>query len=296
MPTFKDSKSSWLVKAYNNYEFLNSPPARIIRILAEMVEPATRLRKHNIWNTVVFFGSARTLPQEVALQRLKKIERKMKKGKSLPVKVRSLYAQALRDLKMSRYYEDAAQLSYKLTRWFMDPPNQRLNFIVCSGGGPGIMEAANRGAKKARGRSMGLNIALPLEQTPNRYQTKEISFEFHYFFIRKFWFFYLAKALVIFPGGFGTLDEFFELLTIIQTEKSSKYMPVILYGKEYWNELINFNAFVKWGTVSSEDLKLFTILDDVDSAFEYLKRELTKHHFRKTSGEQKKIVPKFPMA
>jgi len=289
-------KNSWLVKAYNNYEFLNSSQGRIIRILSEMVEPAARLRKYRIWNTVVFFGSARTVPKAQALRNLRAVEPRFKNSRRHSKKLLAEYYRAKRDLTMSRFYEDAARLSHKLTKWFMEEKNKHLNFVICSGGGPGIMEAANWGAKKAKGRSMGLNISLPQEQYPNRYQTRDISFEFHYFFIRKFWFFYLAKALVIFPGGFGTLDELFELLTLSQTGKTRKFMPVILYGKQYWQELINFETFVKWGTVSAKDLKLFRIFDDVDSAFEFLKNELNEHHFRKTTGEQKKFVPKLPMA
>jgi uncharacterized protein (TIGR00730 family) len=167
-----------------------------------------------------------------------------------------------------------------LTLWFKEPQNRDKNFVVCSGGGPGMMEAANRGATKAKGKSMGLNISLPHEQTPNPFQSKEISFEFHYFFIRKFWFFYLAKALVVFPGGFGTLDELFEILTLIQTQKSKKYMPVILYGSDFWKELINFDVMLKWGVISRDDLSLFKMFDDVDSAFKYLKGELSKHYLQ----------------
>jgi len=188
---------------------------------------------------------------------------------------------------MSAYYEDAVRLSEKLTHWFNEPQNVEKKFVICSGGGPGIMEAANRGARKAKGLSIGLNINLPAEHYANPYQTKEISFDFHYFFIRKFWFFYLAKALVIFPGGFGTLDELFELLTLIQTEKTKKYMPIVLYGRTYWDELINFDTLVKWGTISRQDLKLFHIIDDVDSAFLFLKKELIKHYLKKSNKKRK---------
>jgi len=186
------------------------------------------------------------------------------------------FEQAQRGLIMSRYYEDAALLAEKLTRWSLSIENPAKRFYICSGGGPGIMEAANRGAQNAGGPSIGLNISLPFEQTPNPFQTRELSFEFHYFFVRKYWFFYLGKALVIFPGGFGTMDELFELLTLVQTQKTKKYMPIILYGSEYWNELINFNALVKWGTINREDLNLFHFFDDVDSAFEFLRDELLK--------------------
>jgi uncharacterized protein (TIGR00730 family) len=181
---------------------------------------------------------------------------------------------------MSHYYEDAIRLSEKLTRWSLGIRDRRRRFLICSGGGGGIMEAANRGARKAGGTSIGLNISLPMEQTPNRYQSRDLSFEFHYFFIRKFWFFYLAKALVAFPGGFGTMDELFELLTLVQTKKTRKYMPIILYGKEYWHRVLNFDALVEAGTIEAEDLKIFRYFDDVDVTFEYLKDELTKHYVR----------------
>ncbi len=267
-----------LIKAYNNYEFLNSPPARIIRVMAEMIEPSTRLRKYNTWNTVVFFGSARILPQKEAFKKLSEIKQKLKDGNGNSEELKLAQKLAQRDVTMSRYYEDAVKLSQKLTIWFKELEQKDKRFMVCTGGGPGIMEAANLGAKKADGNSIGLNISLPWEQYPNIYQTKDLAIEFHYFFIRKFWFFYLAKALVVFPGGFGTLDEFFELLTIIQTGKSKKYMPVVLYGSEYWNKVINIEEMYNWGTISKEDLELYRIFDDVEETFEYLQQELTQHY------------------
>jgi uncharacterized protein (TIGR00730 family) len=267
-----------IAKAYNNREFLNSPPARIIRVLSEMVEPAARFRKYNIWNTVVFFGSARTQPIRAARRKLRELEKSFKSRKKITPALTRQLDEAKRDITMARYYEDAARLSEKLTRWFMSFDSKRPHFRVCTGGGPGIMEAANLGAIRAGGESVGLNISLPTEQEPNPYQNQELAFEFHYFFIRKFWFFYLAKALIVFPGGFGTLDELFELLTIIQTGKSHKYMPVILYGNDYWNEVMNIDNMVKWGTISKSDLKLFKKFDDVDETYEYLKRELTEHY------------------
>jgi len=275
------TKKIKLVKAYNNYDFLNSPPARTLRVLAELIEPADRLRRKDIQDTVVFFGSARTLPMAAARSNLNKIRQKIKNNKSPKKKLGDEKAQAERDVIMAQYYEDANELAEKLTRWFLEPKNCFDKFLICSGGGPGIMEAANRGARTAGGQSIGLNISLPFEQTPNPYQSKELSFDFHYFFIRKFWFFYLAKALVVFPGGYGTLDEFFELLTLIQTGKTKKYMPVILYGRKFWKEILNFNGFVKWGVISQNDLKLFKIYDTVDSAFEYLTKELKKHYLSK---------------
>jgi uncharacterized protein (TIGR00730 family) len=245
--------AAWPLKAYKNLDFLNSPDARIIRVLAEFTEPQARLRRAGVYNTVVFFGSARAAapenkPNEEGAKRL------------------------------SRYYEHAATLAKKLSAWSQTIENPRKRFYVCTGGGPGIMEAANRGAREAGADSVGLNISLPMEQYPNPYQKHELSFEFHYFFIRKFWFFYLAKALVVFPGGVGTLDELFELLTLVQTNKTKKYMPIVLFGSEFWNEVVNFEALVKWGTISEKDLALFRIFDDVDEAFEYLKTELTKHY------------------
>ncbi|MFH1593888.1 MAG: LOG family protein [Candidatus Omnitrophota bacterium] len=245
-----------------------------------MIEPEHRLRKYRIKNTIVFFGSTRTLPKNVALKNLKKIENEIKRSGSSSIKLNLHLEKAKNALKMSQYYEDACELSRKLSSWFKQLKRTDKRFVICTGGGPGIMEAANRGAQKAKERSIGLNISLPMEQYPNPYQTKDISFEFHYFFIRKFWFFYLAKALIIFPGGYGTFDELFELLTIIQTGKSKKHMPVILYGKDYWEKVLNFSEMVKWGTIDRQDLSLFRTCDTVDDAFKYLQRELTKHYLR----------------
>jgi len=274
------AKKDWLVKAYNNRNFINSPSARLIRILAEMLEPENRFEKHNVRDTVVIFGSARTLPRSQALSKFRPVEKKFKKSKSPSAKLKRSYEDARRQLKMSQYYEDALNLSKKLTNYFKKLKKQGKNFLICSGGGPGIMGAASCGAKLAGGRSIGLNISLPEEQFPNPHQTKELSFEFHYFFIRKFWFFYLAKALVVFPGGFGTLDELFELLTLTQTKKSRKKMPVILYGRDYWEKVINFKEMVKWGAISKEDLKLFKISDNVDDTFNYLKKNISKSPIR----------------
>lgn len=270
---------SGMTKAYNNYEFLNSPAAREIRVLSEIAEPAHRLRKARIFNTVVFFGSARTLPRKEAQRRLAIAEALARTKGHNRASARKKLSEALAAVEMSRYYEDAVKLSSRLTRWFNEPEHKQHQLVICSGGGPGIMEAANKGSKMAGGQSIGLNISLPMEQHPNPYQTKDLSFEFHYFFIRKFWFVYLARGLVIFPGGFGTLDEFFELLTLVQTRKTKKTMPIVLFGTDYWREIVNFDALRRWGMISPGDLKLFRMLDTVDETFEYLTQEIKKHYF-----------------
>lgn len=256
-------------KAYNNKEFLNSRDARILRIMAEFLEPFKRFREQKIKDTIVFFGSARLKDNKTAKQNLNKL----KKAGAPKIKIKD----AEIDLEMSKYYEDTAELAYLMTHWSMRlrPPRR---FVVCSGGGPGIMEAANRGARRAKGLSVGFNISLPFEQYPNLFITKELNFEFHYFFMRKFWFAYLAKALVIMPGGYGTLDEFFELLTLVQTGKIKKKMPIVLYDKNYWNSILNLNEMYIRGMISKKDLNLFKIVDSVDEAFEFLKHELSKHY------------------
>jgi uncharacterized protein (TIGR00730 family) len=269
-----DNDLTWPIKAYKNLDFLNSPDARPVRVLCEFLEPAARFRHLHVRNTIVFFGSTRILPRDAAEKNLRQVEDECAAAAGQREMITEKIEHARRGLVMSRYYEDAVLLAEKLTRWSLSLENPAKRFYICSGGGPGIMEAANRGAQQAGGQSIGLNISLPFEQTPNPFQTKKLSFEFHYFFVRKYWFFYLGKALVIFPGGFGTMDEMFELLTIVQTMKTKKYMPIILYGSDYWHEIINFNALVKWGTISREDLSLFHFFDDVDSAFEFLRDEL----------------------
>ncbi|NIP14936.1 MAG: TIGR00730 family Rossman fold protein [Gemmatimonadetes bacterium] len=254
-------------KAYKNLAFLNSRDARTIRILAEYLEPQARFARYNVTDTVVFFGSARALPPDDAATQLEEAEA------SGDARQRELAQQAVR---LGRYYDEARELASLLTSWSkgLELPSRR--FIVCSGGGPGIMEAANRGASEAAGISIGLGISLPMEATANPYITRELGFEFHYFFTRKFWFVYLAKALVVFPGGFGTLDELFELLTLIQTQKVDRPVPVVLYGKEFWSDVLNFDTLVKWGTISKEDLKLFHVASTPQDAFEHLRDELTR--------------------
>ena len=254
------------VKAYRNDRFLSSPRGRSIRILSEYLEPSSRFRDQNVADTVVFFGSARALPMEEAERRLAAARRH---GGDLDL--------AERDIRLARYYEDARELARRLTEWSKALEGAQRRFIICSGGGPGIMEAANRGASEAKGINIGLGISLPHEQVANPYITRELSFEFHYFFMRKLWFIYLAKALIIFPGGFGSMDELFESLCLTQTGKIKKHMPIILYGKEFWSEIMNLDAMVKWGTIEPEDLDLFQVVDSVDEAFDYLTAELQEH-------------------
>jgi uncharacterized protein (TIGR00730 family) len=254
-------------KAYKNLDFLMSRDARTIRILAEYLEPQSRFEHYRITDTVVFFGSSRAEPPDAAE---KALEAARGGGDAKNIET------AERRMRLARYYDDAREIARLLTLWSksLDQPSRR--FIVCSGGGPGIMEAANRGASEASGISIGLGISLPREPTANPYITRELAFEFHYFFTRKFWFVYLAKAMVVFPGGFGTLDELFELLTLIQTRKLAKPLPIVLYGREFWEDVLDVNALVRWGTISAEDLKLIRYASAPDEAFEFLKGELTR--------------------
>ena len=228
------------VKAYHDAEFINSKDARALRLLAEYLEPKARFEAHGLEDTIVFFGSARSAPG-------------------------------------SQYYEAARQLAFRLTQWSKGLASKERRFVVTTGGGPGIMEAANRGASEARGLTAGIGISIPREQTDNAYITHGLSFHFHYFFMRKFWFAYLAKAMIAFPGGFGTLDELFETLTLVQTGKMRKPMPIVLFGKDYWNEVINFDALVRHGTISAEDVNLVHRTDSLDEAFDWLVRQLTEH-------------------
>ncbi len=272
------------VKAYRDIEFLNSPDARVLRILAEFLEPLRRFRRQGIRDTIVFFGSARVRSKKDALSEFKHLDSTAKKQTRWSPKVAEELEAARSQVSMARYYEDAVTLAALLTKWSRRR-FQSNRFVVCSGGGPGIMEAANRGARKAGGRSIGLNISLPFEQAPNPYISPDLNFDFHYFFMRKFWFVYLAKALVMFPGGFGTLDELMEVLTLVQTGKSRKKMTIVLYGKEYWDEVLNFDAMVRRGVISREDLKLFRFADSPKEAYEYLVRELTRNYPKETAGD-----------
>jgi len=229
-------------RAYRDKTFIDSAEARPLRLLSEYIYPQTQFRREKIHDTIVFFGSARTFEAS----------------------------------SMGRYYKDARHLAQRMTRWSDALGTAKRRFVVASGGGPGIMEAANRGAAEAGGKTIGLNIGLPFEQRPNPFITPELNFEFHYFFMRKFWFAYLAKALVVFPGGFGTLDELTEILTLTQTQKLHKQIVILLYGTSFWNEIINFDALIKYGMISEGDLNLFSFADDVDTAFQILTDGLTK--------------------
>ena len=262
--------------AYQNQPFLNSPDGRILRLLSEYSEPLSRFRREQIQDTVVFFGSARVQSRITADKQLNGVRDNSVGLAAAQQALDMKRAEAAVD--MARYYEDARRLAHLLTKWSAHIPARRHRFVVTTGGGPGIMEAANLGAHEAGGKTIGLNINLPFEQFPNPYITPSLNFEFHYFFMRKFWFAYLAKGLVIFPGGFGTLDELFEILTLAQTEKLAKKIVVVIYGSEYWKKIVNFDAMVDAGVISPQDLELFKISDSPEESFEFLKESLTRYH------------------
>ncbi len=251
-----------LKKAYRDERFLMSRAARPIRILAEYLEPEARHKKYRIKDTVVFFGSARVVSEE-------KAEELFRKAKTHEEKKRAKWLK-----KFSFYYEKARELSRLLTEYSIKEGGGKQKFYIATGGGPGIMEAANRGAKEAGGESIGYNISIPIEQDVNPFVTERLSFEFHYFFMRKFWFLYLAKAAVVFPGGFGTLDELFEILTLVQTKKLKKRLLIVLFGKEYWEKLIDFQLLYEYGLIDQDDLKIFKIFDSIEDIFKFLKKEL----------------------
>jgi len=264
-------------KAYLNRGFLRSKAARPIRILSEYFEPLSRFQYLDVRDTIVIFGSARARPPaelDPARGGERKESRRVSRGSERWRKDEPP------DRELTRYYRDAYDLSRLLSRWAKGF-GQGNRFVVCSGGGPGIMEAANRGAMEGAGApSIGLTISLPTEEKPNPYITPDLCFEFHYFFMRKLWFLYLAAALVVFPGGFGTMDELFEVLTLRQTRKLSRPLPIVLYGSEFWKEALNFDALVRWGTIGQEDLRLFRVCDSPQEAFEYLRKELLRHYRR----------------
>jgi uncharacterized protein (TIGR00730 family) len=277
--------------AYENPSFLNSADGRAIRIVSEYLEPLTRFRKENIQDTVVFFGSARFRGREEADHELELLDntgsRQPAPSEEQPARVPDIAAgkatelqrkRAVAAVEMARYYEDARRLARLLTDWASKIPSRRHRFVVTSGGGPGIMEAANRGAHEAGGKTIGMNIRLPFEQSPNPYITPSLNFEFHYFFMRKLWFAYLAKALVVFPGGFGTLDEMFEILTLAQTHKLAKKITVVVYGSEYWKRVFNLDALVDTGAISPKDIELFQFAETPEEAFEMLRKGLTENY------------------
>ena len=270
--------------AYMDPAFLESDDGRPVRILAEYFDPLRRLKEQNIQDTVVFFGSARIHSRQDATRAFARLQKRTRKrGRD--------YAAALKRgrkaLEWSRYYEDARTLAHYLARWSLSLESPRHRFVVCSGGGPGIMEAANRGAHEAGGKTIGLNIRLPFEQGANRYITEGLHLEFHYFFMRKFWFAYLAKALVIFPGGFGTLDEMFEILTLAQTQKLSKQLLVIIYGHDYWNEILDLAPMADWGAINPKDLDLLQWVDSPAHAFDCLRDHLMTYHLVPETPQEK---------
>ncbi len=267
------------IKAYNNAKFLNSADARLLRMMAEYLEPLSRFRKEKVRDTVVFFGSARLLPRDDAMAlRDELLEKVRNAGSANPSRelLRALQA-AETGVEMSRYFDEAVELARLMTRWSLGLAKPQ-PFVVCSGGGPGIMEAANKGAQLGGGKSIGLNISLPFEQVPNPYISNRLNFEFHYFFMRKFWFVYPSKALVVFPGGFGTMDELMEVLTLLQTRKLRKEIFVVLYGREFWEKIINFPALIEYGMISEQDMKLFRICDTPKEAAAYLQKQLTTRY------------------
>jgi uncharacterized protein (TIGR00730 family) len=291
--------------AYENPEFLNSPDGRVMRMMAEYQEPMTRFRRERIQDTVVFFGSARFRALDVASHELELLENT---GSTTPAPADQQPARAhevasgdaseqkLRlaeaAVEMSRYYEDARTLSGLVSRWAMTLPGRRRRYVITSGGGPGIMEAANRGAYEAGAKTIGLNIKLPFEQMPNPYITPDLNFEFHYFFMRKFWFAYLAKALVVFPGGFGTLDEMFELLTLAQTQKLAKKITVLIYGPSYWKSVLNLDILAEKGAIAMKDRDLFQFVDTPQQAFELLKTNLTVDLEHEAAFEREHALPR----
>jgi hypothetical protein len=277
--------------AYENKKFLGSPDGRILRLLSEYQEPLARFRRERIQDTVVFFGSARFHSRSEAEKKLELLDKPASRALAPPEEQERVRC-ARAAVHMARYYEDARRLAYMLTGWTLTLQSKRHRFVVTTGGGPGIMEAANRGAREAGGKTIGLNINLPYEQMPNRYITPQLNFEFHYFFMRKLWFAYLAKALIVFPGGFGTMDELFEILTLAQTEKLAKKILVVMYGREYWKQVLNLEAMAEAGTISPADLHLFRMVDTPEEGFEYLQEGLTRFHLNPPKPEKAPEIAK----
>ncbi|HKW57467.1 MAG TPA: TIGR00730 family Rossman fold protein [Candidatus Acidoferrum sp.] len=282
MPSGKSSlKPQHAPKApHEDPRFLESTPARPLRILAEYLHPLVQLKREGIADTIVMFGSARIESHETAQARWTRLKKTpvKKLSEAARAKHRSEVRRARHVLEMSRYYEEARQLSHKITSWALTLGPRPRRFVVCSGGGPGIMEAANRGAHEAGGKSIGLSIELPHEQFANSYISPELSFNFHYFFMRKLWFAQIAKALIVFPGGFGTMDELWEMLTLLQTGKLPKHNIILIYGRKYWDEVLDWKVMVNSGTINEEEYKLLQFADSVDEAFDYIRSGLEKYH------------------
>jgi uncharacterized protein (TIGR00730 family) len=274
--------------AHRNPAFMESVPARPIRILAEYLDPLVRLRREGVADTIVMFGSARVEPRERAAARLKRVERTLRgKGRArMTPALRAGLREARSGVTMSRYYEEARELARRITAWALTLGEHPRRFVICSGGGPGIMEAANRGAAEAGGKSVGLSIELPHEQYPNPYISPELSFNFHYFFMRKLWFAQLAKALIVFPGGFGTMDELWEMLTLMQTGKIPRRNLILIYGRRYWDEVLDWRAMLRWGTINEHEYGLLEFADTVDQAFERVRAGLEKYHMTLDTGLQ----------
>jgi uncharacterized protein (TIGR00730 family) len=260
-------------------KFLESTPARPLRILAEYLDPLVKLKREGIGDTIVMFGSARIPSREDALARYDRLKR-AKKGKTATARSRhrAELTAAKNAVEMSRYYEEARALSHKITTWALSLGPRPRRFVICSGGGPGIMEAANRGAYEAGGKSIGLSIELPHEQFANPYISPELSFNFHYFFMRKLWFAQIAKALIVFPGGFGTMDELWEMMTLSQTGKLPKNNLILIYGRKYWNDVMDLKEMVRWGTINEAEFKQVQYADNVEDAFEVIRSGLEKYH------------------
>jgi uncharacterized protein (TIGR00730 family) len=261
--------------AFRDALFVESVAARPVRILTEYIDPLTRLRRESVGDTIVMFGSARIQSRERALARLRRLKRTP--GRVTP-RHRARLRQARAALEMSRYYEEARLLARRLTAWATALGDHPRRFVICSGGGPGIMEAANRGAAEAGGKSIGLSIELPHEQWPNAYISPELSFQFHYFFMRKLWFAQPAKALIVFPGGFGTMDELWEMLTLMQTGKLKRRHLILIYGRQYWDRVLNWREMLKSGTISQREYRLLQFADTVDEAFDRIRKGLEEFH------------------
>ncbi len=270
--------------AYLDPAFLESTEARPIRILSEYLEPLRRFKEEKIQDTVVFFGSARVDSRQRAERALRTL--KSRGVDDADEQYQKELRKSQRAVEWARYYEEARQLARMLTTWSRGLPSDNHRFVVTSGGGPGIMEAANRGATEAGGKTIGLNIRLPYEQGANKYITHGLHFEFHYFFMRKFWFAYPAAAIVVFPGGFGTCDELFEILTLAQTDKLSKRTDVVLYGRDYWNQVFNWKPFAEWGAIADKDLELLHHADTPEEAFNHLRDHLTEHHLQPATPQE----------